>query len=82
MSVVVYSYAQYCNDCGVRTKAYVHIIIDFHVLLYCTCYLFVLDDSTSIHVLDIDGLVEAKKSSSLMSIHVSYEHNYDIRVGV
>ena len=42
----------------------------------------VLVDSTSIHVLDIDGLVEAKKSSSLMSIHVSYEHNYNIRVGV
>ena len=41
----------------------------------------VLVDFTSIHVLDIDGLVEAKKSSSLMSIHVSYEHNYDIRVG-
>ena len=40
----------------------------------------VLVDSTSIHVLDIDGLVEAKKSSSLMSIHVSYEHNYNIYI--
>ena len=39
-------------------------------------YLFVLDDSTSIHVLDIDGLVETTH------VHrVSYEHNYDIRVG-
>ena len=40
----------------------------------------VLVDFTSIHVLDIDGLVEAKKSSSLMSIHVSYEHNYNIYI--
>ena len=40
----------------------------------------VLVDFTSIPVLDIDGLVEAKKSSSLMSIHVSYEHNYDIYI--